>query len=164
MRSFRCWNICGGGARIWCPFDKEDSAFVKVFKLKGFDVIRGHIDEGQDFFFERVPECDYIISNPPYSKRDEILKRLYAIGKPFAMLLNYAGIFDSKSRFRMFKRYGVELLLLSPRVKYYNDCDEWLKSPPFQSCYICNGILNERIIFKELNELALYQTSLFGES
>ena len=35
---------------IWCPFDKESSEFVKVFKENGNKVIFSHIDYGQDFF------------------------------------------------------------------------------------------------------------------
>ena len=35
---------------IWCPFDKESSAFVDVFKKQGYNVIYSHIDYGQDFF------------------------------------------------------------------------------------------------------------------
>ena len=34
---------------IWCPFDKSDSQFVKVFQQNGFNVIYGHIETGQDF-------------------------------------------------------------------------------------------------------------------
>lgn len=37
----------------------------------------------------KVPDCDYIISNPPYSLKGEVLKQLYEIGKPFAMLVNF---------------------------------------------------------------------------
>ena len=43
---------------------------------------------------------------------------MYAIGKPFAMLINFQGIFDSRERFRLFKENRVEMLWLSPRVNY----------------------------------------------
>ena len=33
---------------IWCPFDREDSQFVKVLKENGFKVVYSHIDYGQD--------------------------------------------------------------------------------------------------------------------
>ena len=35
---------------IWCPFDKEDSEFVKQITAKGNKVIHSHIDEGKDFY------------------------------------------------------------------------------------------------------------------
>ena len=72
------------GAVIWCPFDTADSAYVKVFSRNGFQVIYGHIQTGQDFFQVDVPDCDYIISNPPYSLKNQVLERLYTIEKPFA--------------------------------------------------------------------------------
>ena len=36
---------------IWCPFDQEDSEYVKIFRENGFDVIATHIDNGQNFFY-----------------------------------------------------------------------------------------------------------------
>ena len=89
------------GSTIWCPFDEESSNYVKVFRENGFKVISSHIKTGQDFFKVDVPECDYIISNPPYSLKGDVFKRLYEIGKPFAMLINFQGIFDHKDRFEM---------------------------------------------------------------
>ena len=35
---------------IWCPFDKEWSAFVSVLENNGNKVIYSHIDHGQNFF------------------------------------------------------------------------------------------------------------------
>ena len=55
---------------------------------------------------------------PPYSLKNQVLARLYAIGKPFAMLINFQSIFDSRERFRLFKENRVEMLWLSPRANY----------------------------------------------
>lgn len=60
------------GSKIWCPFDTSDSQYVKVFKDNGYEVINTHISNGEDFFTIDVPECDYIISNPPYSQKEKI--------------------------------------------------------------------------------------------
>ena len=35
---------------IWCPFDTEESLFVKVFRENGHNVICSHIGNGEDFF------------------------------------------------------------------------------------------------------------------
>ena len=67
---------------IWCPFDKQDSNFVKVFKENGFSVISSHIDEGKDFFEYKPDNYDLIISNPPYSLREKILIKLFSLKKP----------------------------------------------------------------------------------
>ena len=38
-------------AIVWCPFDTEDSEYVKLIQKNGNDVIFSHIDEGKNFFF-----------------------------------------------------------------------------------------------------------------
>ena len=58
---------------------------------------------GNDFFTISVPDCDYIISNPPYSLKYEVFARLFDIGKPFAMLVGIVGLFESQKRFNLFK-------------------------------------------------------------
>ena len=138
------------GATIWCPFDTADSAFVQVLSNCGFRVTYGHIQTGQDFFLVDVPECDYIISNPPYSLKNQVLARLYAIGKPFAMLINFQGIFDSQERFRLFRENRVEMLWLSPRVNYIDVDGKLLQGVPFQSGYLCSGICASPLEFEYL--------------
>lgn len=140
------------GSIIWCPFDKAESQFVKVFRKEGFQVIYGHIETGEDFFKVDVPNCDYIISNPPYSLKGEVFKKLYDIGKPFAMLINFQGIFDHKERFQLFKDNGVEMLWLSPRVNYIKPNEYKASGVPFQSGYLCWGILKEKLGFEFLNK------------
>lgn len=85
---------------IWCPFDTEDSLFVKVFKAQGHKVIATHICNGVDFFNCKIPKCDYIISNPPYSKKSEVLQKLFNFKIPFAMLVGVVGIFESQKKIR----------------------------------------------------------------
>ena len=139
------------GATVWCPFDKKESEYVKVLSKHGFSVIFGHIQTGQDFFQAAIPDCDYIVSNPPYSMKGEVIKRLYEIGKPFAMLVNLQGIFDSKERFRMFKENRVEVLCLSPRINYMTGNGDSPKRVPFQSGYLCSGICKNQLEFEYLN-------------
>lgn len=136
------------GSIIWCPFDKKDSKFVEVFSNNNFTVVYGHIETGQDFFKVDVPKCDYIISNPPYSLRGEVFERLYKIGKPFAMLINFQGIFDHKKRFEMFKNNRVEMLWLSPRIDYIKPNACKASGVPFQSGYLCQGIFKNELNFE----------------
>ena len=139
---------------IWCPFDTSDSAYVKVLKENGFKVINTHILTGDDFFSTSVPECDYIISNPPYSLKGEVFKRLYEIGKPFAMLINFQGLFDHRQRFEMFKNNRIELMYLSPRVDYIKpDSPSKASGVPFQSGYACSGILENQIEFEYIKKV-----------
>ena len=137
---------------IWCPFDKEESEFVKLFKELGHDVVNGHIETGQDFFEVEIPDCDYIISNPPYSLKGSIFKRLFEIKKPFAMLINFQGIFDHKERFEMFKNNRTEMLWLSPRVNYIKLDEYKAGGVPFQSGYLCSGIFEKELNFEFLKK------------
>lgn len=143
------------GSTIWCPFDTEDSWFVKVFLDNGHKVIKTHISEGKDFFnYEPDEEYDYIISNPPYSLKNEVFYRLFQLEKPFAMLVGIVGIFEGKFRTNLFRNNKFEVLYLTTRVDYFKDYTEQKpsKSPPFQSAYICSGILEKQILFKDLEK------------
>ena len=80
------------GSIIWCPFDTDDSLFVKYFKHQGYTVINTHILNGEDFFDIEVPQCDYIISNPPYSVKGEVLQRLFELKKTFCYACWYRRI------------------------------------------------------------------------
>lgn len=136
---------------IWCPFDTVESQYVQTFLARGFRVVYGHIKNGQDFFNEDVPECDYIISNPPYSLKVPVFKRLYEIGKPFAMLINFQGIFDSDEKFDIFKNHEVQIMFLRPRVNYIVNGVEQ-KGVPFQSVYLCDGVLDKQIVFAKMDK------------
>lgn len=69
--------------------------------------------------------------------------------KPFAMLLSYAGLWDSKARFDMFKKHGIELLILRGRTKFTKKGTNGEGSSPlFQSIYVCHNMLPERIVYQ----------------
>ena len=141
------------GSTVWCPFDTEDSAFVKVLKSKGFNVINTHIMNGEDFFDINL-ECDYIISNPPYSLRNEVLAKLFKIGRPFAMLMNTNGLFDSRIRWDLFKNNDFSLIYLKGRTSFMQEYGvEQKTSPPFQSAYICSGLSDKQILFEERSDV-----------
>ncbi len=140
------------GSTVWCPFDTDDSNFVKVLKSKGFNVINTHIVHDEDFFDINL-ECDYIISNPPYSLRNEVLDKLFRIGRPFAMLMNTNGLFDSAIRWNLFKNNNFSLIYLKGRTSFMQEYGvEQKTSPPFQSAYICGNISDKQIIFDEREE------------
>ena len=47
---------------VWCPFDTEESQFVKQIS-KTNPVTYSHLDKGQDFFQYQPSEWDIIIDN-----------------------------------------------------------------------------------------------------
>lgn len=140
---------------VWCPFDTEESHFVKEIRNHGCKVIISHLSLGQDFFtYEPEEKYDYIISNPPYSKKTEVFERLFALKKPFAMLVGLVGLFESQKRFKYFKEHDFELMILNKRVAFFkNYTDEKPEmNPPFSTGYITRAMLPERIMFREIDK------------
>ena len=136
------------GSTIWCPFDKEISNYVKVLKEKGFTVIYSHIEEGKDFFeYEPKEYYDYIVSNPPFSLKNKVFKRVFELNKPFALIMNINGLFDSKIRWSMFSENDFSLAYIKGRVNYMEEYGvQGKSSPPFQSAYVCKGLTKEKLV------------------
>ncbi len=144
------------GSKIWCPFDTNESHVVKVLRDSGHEVRCTHIGHGEDFnFFNLVPfEGEYIISNPPYSLKNEVFKRLFELGAPFAMLVGVVGLSESQARYEMFRDNKFEVMYLNRRIGFFKDFADQKPSisPPFSSVWICSGMLPRQIIFEEVNK------------
>jgi hypothetical protein len=99
-----------------------------------------------------VAQCDYIISNPPYSLKFEVFKKLFEIGKPFAMLVGVVGLFESTKRFNLFKENKFEIMYFDKRISYFKSYTDQKTSlnPPFSSVYICKDLLPKQIVFEAL--------------
>jgi hypothetical protein len=142
-------------SRILCPFDTEESFFVQVFRTAGHKVTATHISNGQDFFEMEIlkSKYDYIISNPPYGLKNEVLARLFELGIPFAMLVSDIGLFESVARFNMFRENNnFETLHLSKRVGFLRDYNqtEHAKPAPFASIYVCQNVLPRAREFEDI--------------
>ena len=143
-----------GYKTIWCPFDKEHSQYVRVLRKAGFYVLFSHVSDGKDFFNYTPKHYDAIVSNPPFSKKDDILKRCYDLGKPFALLLPQNSL-QSQFRTKLFITYDLEYLGFDKRVCFYT----WgnLKgiefSNHFASGYFCRHILPRPLIFEEIQQI-----------
>lgn len=142
-------------SKVWCPFDTKESLFVKKLREKGCSVTSTHIVYGENFFKLKPPmECDYIISNPPYSTKGDVLERLFSFNIPFAMLVGVVGLFESQKRYNLFKNNDFEIMYLNKRVAYFKDYSEQKPSlnPPFSSVYICKNMLPKQIVFEEIEK------------
>lgn len=139
---------------IWCPFDTEESYYVKMLREAGHAVIATHIDSGGDFFTIEPPKCDYIISNPPFSLKQKVFQRLFEIGTPFVMLVGVVGLFESQARFEMFRDNDFELMYFNKRISFFKDYADQKPSfnPPFSSVYVCHHVLPKQIVFEEIKK------------
>lgn len=135
---------------VWCPFDESDSEFVKLLIKNGNKVIASHIFNGQDFFnYEPEEKYDIIVSNPPFSIKDNVLKRLYELNKPYAMLLPLPTL-QGQKRFEYLK--DTQALIFDKRINYFKNkqTKEIQTGVAFASIYICKDILPEKLIFEKL--------------
>jgi len=139
---------------ILCPFDKDDSNYVRVLKASGFTVVNSHL-ESRDFFnITDFTNIDCIVSNPPFSCKDKVLDRLYNIGLPFMMLLPQNAQQGIK-RVNLFMKHGLEYMGFDKRVNFYTNGDltKWKKGNHFASGYFCFKVLPEKLIFEKLFEI-----------
>jgi hypothetical protein len=96
-------------------------------KLNGFDVISRdkYTVEGEemDFLVEDIPECDVIVTNPPFCLKFEFLEKAYASGKPFAFLLPLATLATKKGR-KFFDEYGVIVGVIADRIPFIHNGED----------------------------------------
>ena len=143
-------------SKVLCPFDTESSEFVRCLENHGCKVSHSHVSEGEDFWGLdlRNSGFDYIISNPPYSCKGEVLDRLFTSGVPFAMLIGVVGLFESQKRFEMFRDNSFEIMYLNRRVSYFDGTDGGRPklNPPFSSVYLTSKVLPQMIVFEDINK------------
>ena len=129
---------------IWCPFDTENSEFVILLKEAGHSVIYSHICLGQDFFeYEPNEEYDYVISNPPFTRKLEVLDRLYKLNKPFAMILGLP-ILNYQEIGSFFLDKELQLLIVDKKVSFDGN------TASFNNSYFCKDILPRDLMFEHL--------------
>lgn len=137
---------------IWECCDFGGSKITEVFLKHGCKVISTDKEEN---FFEYKPKEDFdmIITNPPYSLKDDFLRKCYKWDKPFCLLLPITAL-EGKARGEMFRKHGIEVLVLDSRVQFMeNMIKEYNKKKSgnwFNTSWFCHNVLPEKLIFKEL--------------
>lgn len=135
---------------IWCPFDKEDSQFVKLLKEGGVNVIHSHINDGKCFFeYEPNQEWDAIISNPPFTNKRKYFERALSFKKPFALIMSNTWLNDSAPK-QLFKDNDLQLLMFDKRMKFKSPDGRDNNKITFSSSYFCWNFLPKQIIMEEL--------------
>jgi len=123
---------CGGGK------------LAKTLQSYGLNVMCTDIANGIDFFrYEPVFDYDVIVTNPPFNRRIDFLKRCYSIGKPFCLLM--PTIFTVEMGV-LFRHYGVEMVVLTRRMKFIKEGKK-STSAPFSVAWFCRGVVDEKLVF-----------------
>ena len=130
---------------VWCPFDTEDSSFVKLLRGEWYNVIVSHISNWYDFFeYEPDEYWDVMISNPPFTNKRKIFERALSFDKPFALIMSNTWLNDAAPK-QIFKEKDLQLLMFDKRIKY-NDNNKIT----FSSSYYCYNFLPKQIVMEEL--------------
>lgn len=126
---------------VWCPFDDENSNFVKVLVGGGYKVIHSHILKGQNFYtWEPQEHYDIIISNPPFKGKVNLIKRVLELGKPFAFIFGIQ-CFNSSNFTELLadsRIKNLQIIFLKERLRFIKD-GVVLPRPNFASCWIYSG-------------------------
>lgn len=128
---------------VWCPFDTKDSEFVIALQEKNIRVVYSHIWNNQDFFTYEPDKWDIIISNPPFTRKLEVLNRLYELNKPFAILLGLP-ILNYQEIGNFFIDKNLQLLIVDKKVSFDGN------TASFNNSYFCRDFLPKDIIFEHL--------------
>jgi hypothetical protein len=129
---------------IWEPF-YGDGKSGEYLKSLGFNVIH----ENEDFFENN--KGDIIISNPPFSKTESILKKLYEYDKPFILIMPITKI--STGYFKKYFKDKIQIIIPPRRIHFKKLIDGkepegWKEQCNFECFYYCYKInLPKDILF-----------------
>lgn len=137
---------------VWCPFDNEKSEIVQVLKRIGCDVFFSIIKEENGDFFELLPpcDCDLIISNPPFSLKLEVFKRLDELRIPYAMLMNYMAL-GYQVVGNYFADNPKQLIIPDKKVSFDGNCAS------FNTLWVCRDFLEKDLYFIHLENNNSYK-------
>lgn len=135
------FNMC------WFPFNHYDSEFkLKADELNlKYKATHKFDDLGNDFFTTEPPkDCDLMISNPPFSLQNEIIKRSFELVesgkiKAFALLLPLATL-ETPARSNMYERHKdkLSIIIFKKRIRFKGCATSFNKG----CCWICYNIKN----------------------
>lgn len=129
----------------WECTDFGDSNIRKVLVENGYKVIATRKDEFDFLKDDPLFKFDVIITNPPYSIKDKFIKRCYQLNKPFLLLLPITAL-EGKERNKLYKTYGLELIILNKRINFMKD----KKNVWFNKSWFCHEICNKELNFEEV--------------
>lgn len=143
------YNIIGieNFKNIWLPFDNYDSHFKLKANELNLQYKSSHIfdDLGNDFFATDPPvNCELLISNPPFSQQNEIIKRTFELIeekkiKSFCLLLPLSTL-ETPTRAELYEKYvdKLSILIFKKRIKFLGCVTGFNKG----CCWICYNIPN----------------------
>lgn len=123
--------------KVWLPFNDRGKAFDKVLKKHGHKVVCTDGD-----FFETAPPqgVEAVISNPPFSRKKEVVQRLEALGIKYALIVPFLFLNDGVPF-----DYATQFMFFRKRMHFTFDGGA-LNKPRTNCVVISNGILTHDLI------------------
>lgn len=116
---------------IWECTDYGNSNITKILKNNGYNVISTDIINGFNFLNDKIDSgFDMIITNPPYSLKDEFLEKCYIYNKPFMLLLPITA-FEGIERNKLYREYGISCIVIDRRVDFSGKGNNWFNTSWF---------------------------------
>lgn len=114
------------------------------------------VEDQKDFTATYLsPDCKFedaiIITNPPYSLKNEFIEQCLSLRIPFAMLMPLTAL-GTKHRWDIFKEHGIELIIPRNRVNYKTPSGRG-SGAWFDSAWFCHGLnLPQQIVFEDVED------------
>jgi hypothetical protein len=124
--------------KVWCPFNDVNSVWVKALRDRGFDVVATDTDF---FTTDPPPGTQCIISNPPFSRKREVMQRIRELDLRFALILPFQWLNDGVPM-----EYGHQLMLFRKRM-YFNTPNGNANKPRANCFVLSDGLLDGNLIF-----------------
>ena len=121
---------------IWEAFS-NNSEFEGPAYLK--TICKEVITGAGDFFTCDIPECDTIISNPPFSVKKQVLQKMKELDKPFILILPTLCI-QTKYMKQIFND-DLQVIMTTKKMFFYKFNEDGSKHKidklSYYCCYVC---------------------------
>lgn len=134
---------------ILCPFDSAHSLFVQTLIAMGHEVIYGI----NDFVDGSIRHCHYIITNPPFSIKDKVIKRVYEYGVKTVLILPIDALGGVK-RHNLYRENGYPSVYVpSRRISYFDEKGTLRKGSSFHSIMMTFNVAESGLKWETVNNL-----------
>ena len=129
---------------IMMPFDTEASNFVKYAHGLDANLLYDISD-----WLETNYEYDYLITNPPFSIKDDVIERCLASGKPSIIVLPIDAL-GGVRRHKLYKKYSYPTVYIpTKRINYISQDGEATRSNYFHSViFLFNDPKSSRLLWE----------------
>lgn len=95
---------------LWDPFYGDGEIAIELEK-NGYKVIHKNID-----FFQQSKQGDMILTNPPYSKSKDVMKKLAELDMPFIMIMPVSKI--TTEYMRKYFKDKIQIIIPKKRIHF----------------------------------------------